>query len=172
MINLLPPEQIKELKDEENLKLVLNLGILFLLFLISLFLILFSIKIYLFGNLEIQNMILKEREKALNLELEKEIKNFNNLLLKIDSFYQEKIDLVSVLEKISKTLPEGIYLTNLNLSISKKEINVSLSGFSPDQKNLISFRKNLEKDFSEVDFPLQNWLKLTNIDFSVSFKIK
>jgi len=37
---------------------------------------------------------------------------------------------------------------------------------------LYEFNKNLEKEFFEVDFPLQNWVKPTDIDFQATFKIK
>jgi hypothetical protein len=37
MINLLPPEQIKELKEEENFKIILNIFVLILISLISFF---------------------------------------------------------------------------------------------------------------------------------------
>jgi len=173
MINLLPPEQIIELKEEENLKLVLALGILFLAFLIVLSLILLSIKIYLSGDLEAQKIFLKEREASVNLELEKEIKNLNKLLLKMNSFYREKIDLVPVLERVSKTLPPEIYLRNFNISqISKKETEVSLFGFCPNRENFLNFINILKENFSDVSFPPETLLKPTDIDFSINFKIK
>lgn len=173
MINLLPLEQIEELKQEENLKQVLIWGILILFFLVSLFLILLSIKFFLSGNLEAQKIFLKEKGSSLNLESEKEIKNLNELLLKMNSFYQEKIDLVPIIEEVSETLPSGIYLTNLNINpISKKEIEVSLSGFCPQRETLLGFITILKEKFSDVSFPPENLLKLIDINFSINFKIK
>jgi Tfp pilus assembly protein PilN len=176
MINLLPPEQIIELKEEENLKLVLNLGILFLSFLISLSLIFLSIKISLSGNLEIQKMTLKDREKEIssNRELEEKIKNSNQVLSNLDSFYQSQFNLTQILEKISGLLPSGTYLTNLNLLQTEKGIQISLFGFCQNREILLSFKENLEKEgsFSQIYFPPANWIKPNDINFIVTFEIK
>jgi len=178
MINLSPPEQKGELLLREQQNLILILGILFLSFLISLSLILLSIKISFSGDLEIQKMTLKEREKEIsfNRELEEKIKNSNLALSNLNSFYQSQFNLTQILEKISGFLPSGTYLTNLNLNLlqTEKGIEISLSGFSKNRENLISFKENLEKDrsFSEIYFPPENWIKPNDINFIVTFKIK
>ena len=178
MINLLPPEQKEELLLREQKNLILILGILFLSFLISLSLILLSIKISLSGDLEIQKMTLKDREKEIssNRELEEKIKNSNQVLSNLDSFYQSQFNLTQILEKISRLLPSGTYLTNLNLNPLQKEkgIQISLSGFCQNREILLSFKENLEKEgsFSEIYFPPENWIKPNDINFIVTFKLK
>ena len=178
MINLLPPKQKGELLLREQQGLILILGILFLSFLLSLSLILLSIKISLSGNLEIQKMTLEEREKEIsfNQELEEKIKNSNQLLSDLTSFYQSQFNLTQILEKISGLLPSGTYLTNLNLNPlqTEKGIQVSLSGFCPNREILLSFKENLEREgsFSEIYFPPENWLKPKDINFIVTFKLK
>ena len=89
MINLLPPEQKEELLLREQKNLILILGILFLSFLISLSLILLSIKISLSGDLEIQKITLEERGKevSFNRELEEKIKNSNRVFSDLNSFF-------------------------------------------------------------------------------------
>jgi len=176
MINLLPPQQKEELLEEERLKLVLILGIVILAFLASLTLILFSIKTSLLADLKTQEIYFEQRKKEMESpeirELEEKIKNYNSILSKLETFYQGQIDLTSILEKISKTLPEGIYLTSLNFN--PQTFQVSLNGFSPDRQRLLQFNENLEKtaDLKEIYFPAANLLQLTDIDFSVSFKIR
>jgi len=176
MINLLPPEQKQELREEQGLKLVLILGIVILAFLISLTLILFSIKTSLSADLESQKIYFEQREKELESpkiqELEGKIKNYNLTLSQLKSFYQGQLDLTSILEKISKTLPERTYLTTLNFDSQISQI--SLSGFSPNREELLQFKKNLEKTegLKEIYFPPANWLKPTDIDFSVNFKLE
>jgi Tfp pilus assembly protein PilN len=178
MINLLPPAEKEELLLREQQNLVLILGILFLSFLISLSLILLSIKISLSGDLEIQKMILKEMEKeiSLNQELEEKIKNSNQALSNLNSFYQSQSNLTQILEKISGLLPSGTYLTNLNINPLQKEkgMQISLSGFCPNREILLSFKENLEKEgsFSEIYFSPENWVKPNDINFNVTFKIK
>jgi Tfp pilus assembly protein PilN len=180
MINLLPPEQKEETFLRERLTLVLILGILFFSFLISLSLILFSTKIALLGNLEVQRTSLEEseREISFNQEIKEIIKNSNLTFSKLDSFYQKRLDLTRVLEKISKLLPPGTYLTNFNFNLSQKKENfraqISLSGFSESREVLLSFKENMgkEAEFAEVYFPPENWVKPSDINFTVTFKLK
>jgi len=178
MINLLPSAEKKELLLRERQSLILILGILFLSFLLSLSLILLSIKISFSGDLEIQKMTLKDKEKevSFNRELEEKIKNSNQLLSDLNSFYQSQSNLTQILEKISGFLPSGTYLTNLNLNPLQKEkgIQISLSGFCQSRELLFSFKENLEKEgsFSEIYFPPENWVKSKDINFIVTFKLK
>lgn len=172
MINLLPPQYKAELKEEENWKLTVILSILFLIFLICLALILFSIKISISGRLEVQKILLLQEEK--NFEesqiqnLEENITISNQTLLELYSFYQSQNNLTKTLEKISETIPSGAYLTTLNLNLDK----ISLSGYSPTREILLEFKKNLEEEelFEEIYFPPSNWVKPSDIDFSVNFK--
>lgn len=174
MINLLPQQQKEEIITEEKFKLVLIFGIVILAFLISLSLILFSIKNIIFGQLEIQKIFLKEKELKVQKiqEMENKIKDYNLILSNLDSFYQKNLNLTEILEKLSKILPQGTYLTNFNFNLST--LQISLSGFCPDRETLLSFKENLEKEekFEKVYFPPSNWLEPTDINFSLIFKIK
>jgi Tfp pilus assembly protein PilN len=176
MINLLPPQQKEELLQEEKFKLVLILGILFLIFLICLILILFSIKIYISGEVETQKILLSQEEERFKgtqtQNLEEKIISSNQILSKLSSFYSRQISLTEVLEKISQGLPSGAYLTIFNFNSENNQ--VSLSGFSSSREILLEFKKNLEKEenFQEIYCPPSNWVKPTDIDFVVNFKIK
>jgi len=179
MINLLPQKEREELLQEEKFKLILILGIVFVAFFLSLALILFSIRISISKDVEIQKMILAEKEKvaSLNQDLETEIKYSNSTLSKLDSFYGNQISLIEILEKISTTLPSGTYLTNFNFTLTQKEekgvARISLSGFCPNRETLLSFKSNLEneKNFSDIYFPPENWVKPKDITFTVNLTI-
>ena len=176
MINLLPSQQKEELREEGKWKLIMILGIVLLAFLISLSLILFSIKTVILGQVEIQKILLEEREKELKTqkiqELEAKIRDYNLTLSNLDSFYKKNLNLTDILEKLSKTLPQGTYLTTFIFNLTTLEI--SLSGYSPDRETLVAFKENLEKEekFEKVYFPLANWVSPTDINFSVTFKVK
>ena len=173
MINLLPPQQQKELLKEKSFKLVLILGITFLAFLLSLFLILFSIKISIEGKLFVQGAFLsqKEIESAQIKDLEEQIKNLNLTLSNLNSFYQNQISLIETTEKISKALPAKAYLTSLDLDQLGK---FSLAGYSPSREILIEFKKNLEEEqrFEDIYFPPSNWVIPNDINFTISFKTR
>jgi len=173
MINLLPPEQIKELKEEENFKILLNLFLLVIFFIFSLFLILLSVKFYFSGLLDSQKIILEREEKILDLEKEKEIKKYNEILSKIEKFYQKKTFLFPKIEIFFQKLPQSIYLKELEVKMDKKgEIYFWVSGFSRTRENFLDLIKTLKENYREVSFPPEILLKETEIDFSISFKIK
>jgi len=180
MINLLPLEEKEEILQQENWKLLVILGIILLTFLVSLSLILFSIKIFISGEAEAQKIIFAQREKEFENPqiqgLRDNLLLFNKELLKLDSFYKNQSNLSQILEQISKTLPKGIYLNNLSIAPqggTTGEFKCSLSGFSPDRQTLLAFKGNLEqgKIFKNINFPAINWVKQTDINFTISLAI-
>jgi len=183
MINLLPPQQKEELLEEKKLKLVLILGITILTVLFSLFLILFSVKTSVRGEVELQKVLMEQKDLQAPQQkiLEERIKSLNLTLSELSSFYQREISLVDILETISKTLPKRTYLNTFNFSrLTKKEdlekyrAQVSLSGYAPSREILLEFKKNLESQdsFSGVYFPPANWVTPTDIIFTVNFKVQ
>ncbi len=178
MINLLPPEEKTILIQEERFKLILILGIVFLSALLSLILILFSIRIYISSQTDSENTILEQEEKNIKAtefqELQEKITLANKNLSNLNSFYQNQIYFTEILERISGILPSGIYLNNLSLTPSGKGIlNCTLSGFAPTIEILLDFKKNLEaeKTITGTNFPLANLVESKDIDFNITFKI-
>ena len=180
MINLLPSKQKEELSNQLLLRLILILAIVFLSSLLSLFLILFLIKSYISFDLEAEQIIFEEEKRiiALNQDLEKEIIETNNILLSLNSFYKKGWDLTEVLEKINEKLPPGSYLTNLNVSTflqkGEEKTKISLEGYCTTREKLSELKERFEEEeiFTEVDFPPENWVKQTDVDFKVSFGLK
>lgn len=189
MINLLPPEVKKEILLERKKRVVLLNWILVLLFLVLLFFMMFLMKFY----LQIQTADLKVQlennkqilERNVNKEILNEINLFNLSFEKLNAFYRQRIYISEILEKIAQILPDKVYLTNFSVSpnLVRKNandalnklvgFNVYVAGFSPTREELLQLKANIEKEksFKEVLFPLTNWVKSTNIDFSLSFKI-
>jgi len=180
MINLLPQKQKDELKQEENFKLTLILGIVTLASLICFALILFSIKISIGGQLSYQKIFLEQKkaESSQLQNLEEKMKSLNSILKELNSFYQNEANLVEVSRLISGFLPREVYLTTLHfnkaagLEKEKYSGEVFLAGFAPSRETLTVFKKNLEKEFKEVYFPPENWVKPTDISFTATFKLK
>lgn len=167
------------------------LWILVFFFLGSLFLIFLSIKSYLGFQVKIQKSALAEKEREFGQSetetLRKEIISLNLNLKELKSFYQKKVGLAKILEKISQNLPQEAYLTNLSIVLSfpkeKKEesasaeekpyFQVSLSGFISTREKLFDLKKNLEKEeiFRAIYFPPANWVKPGDINFFLTFEI-
>jgi Tfp pilus assembly protein PilN len=184
MINLLPPENKKEIIQEENWKQVMILGTLVLVFLVCLTLILFSIKTFISGEVEAEKILFKQKEKELQTSqmqtLQHNLTAFNQTLFQLESFYQNQFNSSEILEKISATIPSGVYLTDLSINnnyqqkekIWKKTCN--LAGFSSTREKLLEFKQNLEKEgnFEEIYFPPNSWMKANDINFTINFKLK
>lgn len=180
MINLLSQTEKENLIQEGNLRLILILGSILIFSLISLALILFSIQTYISGQVQVQKILLsqKEQESAQIHSLEEEIKQNNLILSNLNSFYQGTSNSNEILEKISQTLPSRTHLTVLNFSFLATEekeyrAQITISGFSPSRETLLEFKKNLEnqENFKEIYLPPSNWVKPADIDFSVGFKV-
>ena len=176
MINLLPPGQKEELKQEESFKLALIFGIIVLAFLVSLSLILFSLKTFILSDCRVQEIYLEQKKKEIEdaelQEVEEKIKKYNLILSKLEDFYQGQPDLVLILEKISRSFPEGTYL--IKLDFDPQTYQISLDGFSSTREVLIQFKENLERieGFKDVEFLPASWVYLTDIKFSVNFKVE
>lgn len=161
---------------EEKWKLALILGIIFLIFLTSLILILFSVRTYIWGQVESLKILVNMEEKTLqtpeNQNLREKILLANQNLLKLNSFYQTKSEPSKILEKISGTLPSGIYLNTIFWQKSTSQ--VGLSGKALSREILLDFKKNLEsrEEFTDVYFPASVWLESVDIDFQATFKVK
>jgi len=178
MINLLPPKEKETLIQEENWKLVSILGIVIISALFSLLLILFSIEIKIASQAESQKILLIQEQKKIETtemkELQEKISLANRTFSNLNSFYQGQIYFTEILERISKTLPPKTYLTNLSITpLNEKELDIRLSGFSPTWEILLEFKENLEKEttIKEIYFPPSIWIKPTDINFNITFKI-
>lgn len=175
MINLLPPQEKKELWERQSQKIIILLGLLISLFFVSLILGLLAIKFYLSGQNIFQKTVVdlakKELENQSNQEIKKEVLNLNKDIALISSFYQTNIRLTKLLKKIIESLPPGIQLKSL--AYQKDDSSLLLTGFSPTREDLYLLKNNLskEEEFSEISFPSSNWVKAKEIDFFISLRL-
>ena len=67
-------------------------------------------------------------------------------------------------------------LTNLLINPKKEEKTIEsvLTGFSLNRDILLKFKEDLEKkeEIKDVYFPTSSWIKATDINFTINFKIK
>lgn len=190
MINLLPKEDKRTLLVERNKKITVILCFLLSFFIVCLILILFSIKIYVNGQIDTKKIFLAESEKQLlqseAQELEDKIKTANESFKKLNSFYSKSQYFSEVLQKISDIFPSSFYATNISMRLNVSEVNedpnnlgsvlitkrnvlVNLSGFASTREELLIFKENLEKSFEDVLFPPSNWVDKKNINFYITF---
>jgi len=178
MINLLPPQEKKDILGRRKLKLVLLFEIGILLFLVSLLCTLFFVVIYLSGELETEKLLMAEKSALINLQAfsdsQNRVKVLNREFLDLTSFYKGKPKLTELFERIYARLPEHSYLKNISFVTEAERVKVSLSGFMPTAESLLVFKREMErdKDLLGVTFPAADWTSSKDIDFTLSFELK
>lgn len=179
MINLLPPNEKKAILLEKKRKIIIILWFFAFFFLIALFLVLFCLNFYLQEKVKEQKILLENKEKEYKRlgisNFVNEVKTTNKILTQMDNFYQRKVYFTDFIDEFSRTLPQGLYLTDFSLvpdpERGKSVFKISIFGFASKRENLFELKKNLEnnKNFKEIYFPLDNWIKPEDINFSVIF---
>lgn len=176
-VNLLPFPEKRRIFHQKLLNLILNFELLFLIFLIFLNFNLFLFEKYLKKEIEIKRIEVEKIKKELFLlrDTTNKMKELTNLTTKALSFYQDQRFGFEILNEIINTLPEGISFSAIEISYPKTDyFLISISGRAKSRETLISFKKNLEqkKDFFEIFFTPESWLKPQNLEFFLSLKIK
>jgi len=177
LINLLPDNQKKEIRQEEKLKIVSILGLILIAYLLSLGLLLFLVKGFLDADLEIQKIYYNDKKASLESlkGLEEETASVNTKILKLKNFYSGQTDYTEIFNKLYPKIPADVYLSSISfLSKNDKGISISMQGSSDTREGLNLLKTNLEgaeEDFSDVFFPPESWIKKNNINFSISFNI-
>lgn len=153
----------------------LILGLVVLTFFVSLALVLFSVRIYVKAQAESVKFLVEAERTRLQstqtAELREKITKGSQNISKLNSFYKNKVETTKILETIFQIVPKQISLTSLSW---RREGVVAISGFSPTREVLFELRNNLQSEvrFSDINFPPQNFVKPTNIDFQATFKVR
>lgn len=176
MINLLPPKAKQKLKlsilEREIIivgSLIISLVLSLMIFLGVIFLILYrnQIQVQESNVLLGQAQELEEQVSALN----KELANFINQQLEyISQIQKSQISWSAILEKLAQITPSNTRLEFLEILDNKVQIN----GFARSRDDVLSFQRILEqeKQFTEIESPLSNFVKQKDINFTFSFKLK
>ena len=179
MINLLPPEEKEHLFLERNKKLVVILGWILIISLICLTLILFSVKLYILGQVNHQKGILNVTETKYKtsdfLFYNDIVKKYNADLIKANTFYEKEIyfsDAIKTILDIQR--PNGLFFNDISMKNSEdNKIKTTISGISDTRDNLLIFKNNIESNnkIENIYFPPNSWIKTKNINFYVTFEI-
>lgn len=176
MINLISIEERKKrVKDFYFRLIILFFVILSLCVFVASFAILPSYLISLLQKNSANQKLLEEKNKpilSLNKEIPEFIKNMNNKLSLIEKTKKDKF-LVServINEIISKKMSD----IKINQFTYKNDILhnkiISITGTAKSRERLLLFRNTLENDplFSKIDLPISNFVKGSNIHFSLT----
>lgn len=175
-LNLLPESYKKELRLE-FFRRIFFIGSIFIVSAAFIF----GITIFLgIQYLSIQNYALNERiagakydGKAKQVQdMEEGIANLNKLLAQIVKVQGEQPhDLVAIIEKLIRLMPQGTSLKSLTLSASTD--NLLIAGRAALRSQIITMQENLENEpmFAAVESPLSNLLEAQNADFKFTITI-
>lgn len=190
MINLLPPIQKQELKDEQLRVKIIRMLVLAVLALTFFMAIVFILNFY--GSSKSQSFLsaIIQKERVIKdpkfQESKQVIYNVNQNLYKIFQTRQEQVYSSLVLEKLSSIMPNAAYLTSFAFQNSVRDIvdpqtketqrqffgNVRIIGVSQTRETLFFFKKSLDQEpaFKEAYFAPASWINPVNAEFSAEFK--
>ena len=183
MINLLPPSYKKELRDEENLRILFILITSFGVFLLVLSLLLLALRVYLWGELSSQKLLSESfaQELGTQSKAQQEMQGTEADFQALSKALAKQVSLKETFQHLFSALPSEVSLLSLSFSSPRvtflkgetvrEHAQVILQGSSPSRDDLARFRENLEQDtfFKELFFPLSNFTNLQK--FSLSIKI-
>ena len=176
MINLLPAQQQQKLLIIRRTKLINIIGLLALLFVLSLLLGVLALKFRLQGELvlaqALEGAARIELIKPENIQLKKDLLELNRKLKQILTLEQQYQPGSEILKTLSALTPTG--LTYNSLLFDRQANKVTLTGLAKQRAELLLFKQELEKalTFSAIDFPAVNWVKATDINFFITFKYR
>lgn len=177
MINLLPPKEKKEFALEIKKNLFITLWGMVLISLLCFILVLFSLKLYILGEVNSNGIILEQVEKRHQTEdflaFKKTVQGYNAKLSQAQSFLLKEIYFGGVFNAILEIQrPYGLHFTGLSINRGDDgKIKVIILGFSSNRENILYFSENIKKSnkVSNVYFSPDSWIKAANSNFSVSF---
>lgn len=177
MINLLPPQEKQKIFFIKNKKIAIIWGIIILVSLISLILVLLSIKFYVLAMTDEQKDILNQvQQKSMSQEfvdLTNVVKKYNGTLAQLDSFYKNELYFSKAIEVITNVpTPEGLRLINFSVTrTGEGTVDVAVSGVSDTRDNLLSFKKDAEstQNIKNLYFSPDSWISPENVKFSLKF---
>ncbi len=112
-------------------------------------------------------------DKNENADLKKKIKAVNDLTSDYNNLVNSSPKWSKLLKVFSVIPPEGVRITNFAVDLNKKQ--VTINGISPTRDLVIKLYENIKADkehFYNVNYPLENVAKATNISFHYSFNFK
>lgn len=173
-LNLLPPKIKKEIEFVDLRHASTALFVWIFILLLSFTLILATIFVSLSILSRSQNKLIEEKrdneEMQKILEIEEKIKTANKIITAIYDKQKNMVYWTPIFEELSKLVSGNMYLKSFNYRSNNNEIK--LDGWADTRDRMLAFEQALKESqlFDEVETPLSNLLKKTNVDFSFTFK--
>lgn len=175
-LNLLPPEQKKNLNYEIQSRMVQFLGFWFsaimIIFGVLLLPAFFFISYEQSGVLHIQKIEAETFRATHVSELEEKIRGVDALLDIILTREAQRKDVVPFLSKILSQAPVGVSVTLITYDPSKN--STTIAGLADTREALLKFIDLLKKspEIKNVSSPVSNLIQQVNVNFSLGLETK
>jgi Tfp pilus assembly protein PilN len=177
LINLLPKPRQEELRYQKMLSALTAALWFSLASFIMVFLLQLGVKIYLQSRQKsIQAEIgqLKSQvDKQENAQIKQQIKDINSRITDFKNLSDSAPKWSKVLKAFAVLPPPGTKINGLTIDLAKKSINIS--GFGDTREAVIALYESVKQDsqqFFNIDYPLENVAKPTDVNFHFTFYIK
>lgn len=177
LINLLPKARQQELRFEAMFSSLLVVFIFSVLSFALVFLAQFGAKFYLAARSQAIaseiSQLTSQVNKQENADIKKKIQKINDTISDFNSLASSSPKWSGILKAFAPLPPAGIKINTFNLDPIKKSI--SINGASPTRELVIALYNSIlndKADFYNIDYPLDNVLNATNINFHFTFYIQ
>jgi hypothetical protein len=118
-----------------------------------------------------ESKILTNKEE--NTKLKEKIVSYNGEIADFKSLNEQTPHWSKVVEAFSKDIPPGVKVSQATFDVSKKKVDIN--GFAPTRDLVLQLHSNISEDkksFFNVDYPLENVARPTNVKFHFTFYIQ
>lgn len=175
-LNLLPPDEKENLRRRRAAHFVFSyclvLTVLFVVFIIILWLLTLALR----WNLSVTEKRLESERELARVQqvenLEQKIAFANEIFSSAVSIEKERTAVVSRIADLLSTIPSGVTLKTLGFDAAKGIFN--LEGEAVAREDFIDFENIIKQSnlYENLDSPISNILKQTNLSFRISFSLK
>lgn len=176
-INLLPKLKQQEFHYEILLNGLWTVVTLSFISFALVFLVQIGTKLYLQGQtVDLKNQIAElqgQVNKQQNAEVKAQVKTVNALISDYQNLESASPKWSRVIKAFVVLPPAGVKINTFNADAAKKA--VSITGTSPTREAVIALYNNIlsdSKDFYNVDYPLENVVDSTDVNFHFTFYIR
>ena len=176
-INLLPKSRQEDIYYESILRSLLSIIRLSVLSFAIVLLVQFAVQFYLAQYskdiaaqiTESQSQVSKQNTSEINTQ----ITALNNTITDYKNLAGASPVWSNVLAAFAPLPPDGVDISSFSVDITGK--SVTISGYAPTRDLVIQLYNNIladTKDFYNVDYPLENIVNPTNVNFHFTFYVK
>lgn len=114
----------------------------------------------------------QQTDKTENAELKRQIRSINNQMLDFEKLSANSPKWSKVIAAFAKQVPKGVKINSF--VADSKTSKIEITGFSPTREAVIELYNNINSDkenFKDINYPLENVAKPTNVQFNYAFYI-